>query len=391
MKALIVGAGNIGLGFLGYLLWKSETFSVKFLESRQDRVDVLNRERAYTVITVSNSGFEEEVVSPVSAIAIADRQSAIDAIVEADLILTAVGKANLAHIALCLAEGLVRRLKRRPKAEMHVIVIACENVYDNTKFLENLILNQIPEDQRSAVRDLVSFPCCMVDRIVPGTPKEIADKYPLAVSVEDFFQFVVDGTVLKAPFPNLPGVEISSNLEAKLEQKLFTLNMLHGIVGYWGHLAGYEFVHEAVNDSNINDLANGALKEVGEMLSSRHMTITHDEQRQYGEKILKRFQNQNLKDPIRRVALQPMRKLGGDERLVKPARLVFENSRVPAHLATGIAAAFHYKDSGDPESLELSNVIQQHGIDLTLQLVAGLPPEHQLSQLLRADYLLRAL
>ncbi len=391
MKALIVGAGNIGLGFLGHLLWKSGQFSIVFIETREDRVSVLNQEKSYAVVTVSNDGFKEEIVKPVRAILSTNKDSVVDAVVDADLILTAVGKQNLVHIAPYLSLGLVERLRRRPRTEMHVIVIACENVYDNTKYLENLILGHLPEKTRSLITDLVSFPCCMVDRIVPTAPKEIADRYSLAVAVEDFYQFVVDGAALKAPFSALEGVEISNNLSAKLEQKLFTLNMLHGIIGYWGHLAGCEFIHEAISDKRIMDLARGALAEVNEIISKRHSVISICEQNYYGENILRRFQNHNLKDPIKRVALQPIRKLGGDERLVKPAKLIIDDGRIPSNIATGIAAALHYKEENDSQSLELVNLIQQKGVEFTLQSVAGLISEHPLAKLLKADYLFKSL
>lgn len=391
MKALVIGAGNIGLGFLGYLLWKNGNFSITFLEAQKERVEVLNRERVYTVVTVADEGLKEETVGPVNAILSTEENSIVDAIVGADLILTAVGKQNLAYIAPHIATGLSERLRRRPRAEMHMIVIACENVYDNTRYLEELIFGHLSEDRQSQIRDLISFPCCMIDRIVPTTPKEIVEKYPLAVAVEDFFQFVVDGTALKTRFPTLCGVEISNDLPAKLEQKLFTLNMLHGVVGYWGHLAGYEFVHEAINNDHIMDLANGALAEVGTTIVKRHPTISAEEQFAYGEKIVRRFQNKNLKDPIKRVVLQPIRKLAGDERLVKPAKFILDDGRIPSHLATGIAAALHYREENDKQSVELANLVQQQGIELTLQKVAGLSSEHPLAQLLKADYLLSSL
>lgn len=391
MNALIVGAGNIGLGFLGQLLYRSGLFSITFLESRKDRVDLLNRERAYTVVTVSDTGLTEELIHPVRAVFSEDSDSVIDAIVETDFLLTAVGKPNLVRIAPLLARGLAERLRRRPRTEMHMIVIACENVYDNTRYLQNLVFEELPAEYRFAINDLVSFPCCMVDRIVPTTPKEIADRYALAVAVEDYFQFVVDGTALRAPFPQLGGIEISTDLPARLEQKLFTLNMLHGIVGYWGHRAGYEFVHEAMNDTRIQQLACGALDEVGQTIAKRHPVIGLDKQRRYGEKIIQRFKNRNLRDAITRVTLQPIRKLGGDERLVRPAKLTLEDGRIPAHLATGIGAALHYQEEKDRESVELGTMLGEKGIDTTLNRVMGLQNGHPLAQLIRADYLFGSL
>ena len=62
MKALIVGAGNIGLGFLGHLLWKSGQFSVSFMETRADRVDVLNREHGFLdALNVDSDALNDEL------------------------------------------------------------------------------------------------------------------------------------------------------------------------------------------------------------------------------------------------------------------------------------------------------------------------------------------
>ena len=55
------------------------------------------------------------------------------------MITTAVGPGALEKVAPALAAALVERAKRRPRDELHVVVIACENITDNTARLKEHI------------------------------------------------------------------------------------------------------------------------------------------------------------------------------------------------------------------------------------------------------------
>ena len=104
----------------------------------------------------------------------------------------------------------------------------------------------------------------------------------------------MDAKALPVPFPVLTGVESVQNLDALLEQKLFTLNMAHAIVGYYGWLAGHRYVHEAVTDKHIRLLLDGAFDEVGKLLCDRHASLKQEEQRLYAETVARRFSNSRL-------------------------------------------------------------------------------------------------
>lgn len=390
MNALVFGAGNIGRGFLGALLGKGG-FAVTFVDVDAAKVALINNERAYPVLVVSSSSMREEVVTNVRAISFADAEALTKAIVDADVLLTAVGKSALSAVAEVLARGLTERLKVRPRSEVHVVVVACENVNDNTAYLRELTLAKAPEELRQEIGALISFPNCVVDRIVPNALPANASSSPLAVAVEDYFQFAVDGTALKAPLPAIPGVEVSTDLGATLEQKLFTLNMAHAIVGYYGYLRGYQFIHEAVADSDIRALLRGAFDEVAATLTGRHTNITRERQDAYAAKVVGRFQNAHLRDDIVRVARQPKRKLGPGDRLVQPALRTLEQGRIPAYLTTGITAALHFDYAGDAQSQELVAAIRAQGIDRVLAEISGLAPDSELARLVKADFLLRAL
>lgn len=389
MQGLVFGAGNIGRGFLGLLLSKSG-FNVTFIDVDEVKTAAINRERAYPVFVVSEHGIHEEAVQHIRAVHARDSERIVQEIVNADVILTAVGKNALPYLASNLAQGLLKRMRERPHAEMHVAVIACENVQDNTSHLLNLIRKAAPEEMRDKLGASVSFPNCVVDRIVPNTLPTQTDS-PLAVAVEEYFQLTLDGSALKGPLPHIKGVGISGNLSAVLEQKLCTLNMAHAIVGYFGYLRNYAYVHEAMRDSAITDLLHGAMQEVSFMLTKRHGCIQKDEQDLYVQKITSRFKNPHLRDEITRVAREPKRKLGPDDRLIKPATLAHAQGMTPAYLASGITAALHYTYDADAEAQILVKNIREQGIDTVLEQVSGLARGSDISRLVKSDFLLRGL
>lgn len=391
-KAVVFGAGNIGRGFLGERLHESG-FAVTFIDTDETKINLINQRREYPVIVVSNDGMREKVVKNVSAVDFSDSETIVQALVEAEVILTAVGKNALTPVATILAKGLMERIKCRPNSDIHIVVVACENVNDNTEYLRELLSKCLSEEDIKKVNNLISFPKCVVDRIVPNILPSGANQDPLSVAVEEYFQLVIDETALKAPMPKIDGVEFSSNLSAILEQKLFTLNMGHAIVGYYGYLKKYSFIHEAMADKNVFQLLVGALKEVELTITMRHLSISREHQEFYAQKVISRFQNPYLKDKIVRVARQPQRKLGREDRLVGPALMTWGQGRIPAYLATGITAALLYDYGEDNQACEITVDIRRKGIEQTLKEVSGLTigREMEIARMVTSNYLFRSL
>lgn len=388
MKGVIFGAGNIGRGFLGLLLAQAG-YSVTFVDVDEARVERLNTEQQYPVLVVSEHGVREERVENVAALHTHDVARLTKAVCEADTIFTAVGKQALRNVAQLLAHGLAQRVALKKEA-LHVVVIACENVQDNTDYLKYLIMQHLSLYDQERLADMISFPNCVVDRIVPNTlPNEAAGR-PLAVAVEEYYQLALDGRALKYPFA-LPGIQISGNLSATLEQKLCTLNMAHAITAYFGYIKRYRFIHEAVDDADIKSLLRGAISEVGTTLVARHASITSTAQQDYAEKVLSRFRNPYLLDEVTRVARDPIRKLGPDDRLIRPARFALAENRFPAYLTSGIAATLHYAHPHDTEAQKLRAAICEYGPAEVLRQISGVEKDSELAQLVTSQYLLRSL
>jgi mannitol-1-phosphate 5-dehydrogenase len=388
MKGLIFGAGNIGRGFLGLLLAESG-FDVTFVDVDENRVRAINQKGSYPVYLVGGKTTEEKIVSGVRAVSARDDDGLTREIVKADLILTAVGKRALLKVAPSLGHGLEARLKTRPRDQMHVVVVACENVHDNTSYLAEAMFGHMADETREALQDVVSFPNCMVDRIVPN----IADPQisSLAVWVEDYCRLAVDALNLQGPFPQMKGVELVANLGALLEQKLFTLNMAHAITGYFGWIAGYQFVHEAVDDCEIKSLLDGALHEVGELLCERHPNILAEDQKRFAKTTVERFGNSRLQDKLSRVTSDPKRKLGHDDRLIKPALLITEMGRSPSYLSAGAAATLNYRNPDDLEAEALRQELIGVKAEVVVGETYGIDPSNSLARSIASHYLLRQL
>ena len=88
--------------------------------------------------------------------------------------------------------------------------------------------------------------------------------------------------------------------------------------------------------------------------------------RAYIDKILKRFANPYLHDDIDRVARQPLRKLGAQERFIKPLNGMLEYDLPHDATVRAIAATLHYHNPDDPQAVEMQYYRQAHGIAATL-------------------------
>lgn len=218
MNALHFGAGNIGRGFIGKLLVDSNVH-VTFADINQTQIDQINQNKQYGVKIVGDAS-RVEVVSNIDAINSKDENAVIEKVKTVDLITTAVGPNVLGFIAPLFAKALVARIEAGNTQPLNII--ACENMVRGTSFFKTKIFEHLTEQQQQQIEQVVGFVDSAVDRIVP--PAELNPEDPLEVTVEEFSEWIVDQTQFKGDIPNIAGMELTDNLMAFVERKLFTLN-----------------------------------------------------------------------------------------------------------------------------------------------------------------------
>jgi mannitol-1-phosphate 5-dehydrogenase len=77
-------------------------------------------------------------------------------------------------------------------------------------------------------------------------------------------------------------------------------------------------------------------------------------------------------DTVKRVAKDPLRKLGPEERLIGSATLCLSQGIFPDNIARICGAALYYDEPDDPEAVQLQQMIAERGIDPVLAEVSGL-------------------
>ena len=335
MKALHFGAGNIGRGFIGKLL-ADAGIQLTFADVNQVVLDALNARHSYQVHVVGETE-QVDTVSGVNAVSsIGD--DVVDLIAQVDLVTTAVGPVVLERIAPAIAKGLVKRKEQGNESPLNII--ACENMVRGTTQLKGHVMNALPEDAKAWVEEHVGF----VDS---------------------------DKTQFKGALPNIPGMELTDNLMAFVERKLFTLNTGHAITAYLGKLAGHQTIRDAILDEKIRAVVKGAMEESGAVLIKRY-GFDADKHAAYIQKILGRFENPYLKDDVERVGRQPLRKLSAGDRLIKPLLGTLEYSLPHKNLIQGIAGAMHFRSEDDPQAQELAALIADKGPQAALAQISGL-------------------
>lgn len=363
MKSVHFGAGNIGRGFIGKLLSDAHV-EVTFADVDQGLVDQLRELRSYNVKVVG-SDCQTDVVSHVTAV-----NSASDELIEkignTNLITTAVGPNVLGIIAKTIALGLTQRFELGNVEPLNII--ACENMIRGTTYVKQEVYKHLDKKYHEQADQLVGFVDSAVDRIVP--PAEAAND-PLEVTVESFSEWIVDEEQFKGDIPNIDGMQKTNDLMAFIERKLFTLNTGHIMTAYLGALAGHNTIKEAIDDPTVRDQVKQAMQESGEVLIKRY-GFDRDEHNAYIDKILGRFANPHLHDEIDRVGRQPIRKLGENERFIKPLLGTIEFATGNKMLLKGIAAAFKYKNDDDPQAVELQASLNNIGLRKTLAHYTGL-------------------
>ncbi|WP_372377796.1 mannitol-1-phosphate 5-dehydrogenase [Vibrio natriegens] len=363
-NAVHFGAGNIGRGFIGKLLADADV-EVTFADVDAPLVDQLSHKQEYKVKVVGTE-CQIDTVTHVTAVNSAS-EDVIDRIVKTDLVTTAVGPNVLDIIAKTIATGITKRFEAGNESPLNII--ACENMVRGTTHLKGEVYKHLDASLRAKADELVGFVDSAVDRIVP--PAEAANDDPLEVTVESFSEWIVDEQQFKGEIPDIAGMEKTDNLMAFVERKLFTLNTGHCITAYLGCLKGHRTIREAIEDPDIQAEVKQAMIESGEVLIRRY-GFDRDMHNAYIEKILGRFANPYLVDEVDRVGRQPIRKLGANDRLVKPLLGTIEYGTENQTLLKGIAAALKYTNDTDPQAVELQTSLKEVGVKPTLAKFTGL-------------------
>ena len=375
-RAVMIGAGQIGRGFIGMLL-EQAGYHVVFADLNMEVIDDINTRHEYTVHLVDTQCVNTRV-SNISAMSSLDPRL-IGEYEQCQLVCTAVGLTSLPKIAGPIARGIAAR--RAAGSTEYMNVIACENAVRGSSQLKALVEQQLSPEDLAYARQYVGFPDCAVDRIIPPAHGIEAAE----VVVEKYHEWDVEKKDFRGPLPEIAGMELVDDLTAYLERKLFTLNGANVVTGAIAYLKGYRTVNEALKDEEIYSLVLGLMEECSAMLEKRH-GFSPKSMSDYRASLMQRFMNPYIIDEAVRVVREPIRKLSATDRLVAPMNYAHSYGIATPHYYRGIASVLLYDNPEDEQSIQMQALIRSLGLRPALEQISGVPAESAAAVSIEQEY-----
>ena len=264
MKCVILGAGKIARGFVGHLLYLSN-IPFTFVEKFDGLVDLINERGQYTVNILGNPE-KNCVVTGAKAIRFSDIEAVSDAIADADVVFTSVGGKNLGDLVPLLTKGI----EKKSKVGGNLNVITCENWKLPATILRNGVEESICEDAKIYLAEHVGMTEAVIMRSGIESSKELLEKDPLIVNVQDFWEFPVDASRIEGELPPILGLKLIPEFTGFLERKFYTYNAANGTTSFLGALLGHEKIADAAHDERILKILDGVYQETAQALSKKH-------------------------------------------------------------------------------------------------------------------------
>ncbi len=356
------GFGAIQAGLFLYEAFQSGAFGrLVVAEVMPDTVSALRRSGGRFAVNIAHPDrIQAATVGPVAiedpAVA-ADRERLLAAVAAAHEIATAVPSVEAyvtsgpGSLHALLAAGLQRKAAAGgPPA----VIYAAENHNHAAELLAAAVLGAVPAGERAAVAGCVCFVNTVIGKMsgLAGDAPDLAPVTPdsrRAFLVEAFNRILIGKvhfpTGLYPPFRRgLAVFEEKDDLLPFEEAKLYGHNAAHALAAYLGAAAGAASMAELAQRPGLLQFVRAAaLDEAGAALVQRHAgrdpLFTPAGFAAYMDDLLVRMTNPFLRDTVTRVARDPERKLGWDDRLVGAMRLALQAGVQPRRLALGAAAA----------------------------------------------------
>ena len=381
-KAIMYGAGNIGRGFIGQLFSMSG-YEIGFVDVNEAVISKLNTDKQYNIYITDGDGYKTYTVENVYGINGKDVSAVADEIASADVMATAVGVNILKFIAEPISAGIRKRMEKGVNVPLNIII--CENMIGADEYLAELIKSYLNDGEKAYFDQYIALVEPSIGRMVPATPKHIAEKDFLAVCVEPYCELPVDKAAFKGEIPEIANMIPFTPFAFYIRRKLFMHNMSHALTAYLGALKGYEYIWQANGDYEIRSTARNALEEISKAMSKEY-GVPYSDLEVFSFDLILRYDNKLLGDTIERVGKDTKRKLGENDRFVGAIRLCQKHSIPCANIVKGMAAGLLFCPESDAASVELNAYLKENGVGAALEKYCGIAQNDEIASLIATEY-----
>jgi fructuronate reductase len=228
-------------------------------------------------------------------------------------------------------------------------LLSLDNLPANGRVLRGLVLDFAEALGDPGLGDWItnrcSFPCSMVDRIVPRTTDADREQIAAALGVQDAWPVIAEpfiDWVLEDRFaagrPDWPGVRYvttADDVAAWERLKLRMVNGAHSAIAYLGVVAGWATVDAAIGQPSLHGFIEAMLREEVEPTLAGVAVPPG-----YRERLLQRFANPALAHRCAQIAMDGSQKI--PQRLLATVRDRLAAGAPIDRLALALAAWLHF-------------------------------------------------
>jgi tagaturonate reductase len=284
-------------------------------------------------------------------------------------------------------------------ADKGLIIFPCELIFENGRVLKDCINKYIDHWDLGADFSLWVNQYCpiystLVDRIVPGYPRETADEIKEKIGFDD--RLLVEGEifhlwVIEAPatvaeeFPaDKAGLNVLfvASEEPYHKRKVTLLNGPHTVLSPVGYLSGLNTVRECVEDEIIGAYIRKVMFE--ELLPT--LCLPKNELEQFAADVLDRFRNPFVKHHLTSIMLNSFSKYRTRD---LPGLMTYfvRGEELPDGLTLGLAAIITYYKGGKRGTDDIVVQDDPKIVNLLTDLWADGSPQDIAEGVLAADFI----
>lgn len=360
----VIGAGRLGKGFIG-VVFGDAGWKIHFLDKDRDVIDRLIG-GPYEVEFHAADRTYKRTFHEYDASLLDEEHPCMETLSASELWAMSLYPQDFEQaVQFCMLS-----LKARLKQGLRTTVLAFTNKNYFADRVAEMFTSHLDPDERKLFAELAEVKDVIIIR---GTTAASASGMKLE-TVETMKSLVQ--TTEFADLSEVPWIKCSENVPTLKYAKLFALNSWHAAAAYTIHFLGGVTMDDFTENELYGEIVNG-VKEHSAMAIQKEFSLTEEELTAVRTLV---FPKDNIRDTVKRVGCEPIRKLSNKDRLVYPAQLCEKYGIDINPHAKAVALGFLYDDETDQESVELQSFVCENGIEKAVASYCGLQEDSLLFQ-----------
>lgn len=365
-NVMIIGAGRLGKGYFGEV-FDAAGWHVTFVDSDARVIEELRVQQEVRVTVLTTDEILDRRLKDYDALLLSDSEEVGLALRQTDVVMLPLYPEDFPSAAVSLAPALAAVAHEQPGHQLTFICVTNKNHIIDV--IEKTFVEALPDEQtREWFRSRVVVRDSIVRRATDAEAAWSTSLVSTAVA-----PLLIQGP-LNHDISEVEWLDLRDNIEVLKDVKIFTINSAHAATAYAGAARGHQTIPQAAGDPVVADLARRVKASIDEAILLEY-DVTQDELRDL--EYLPKAKHE-IADSIRRVAYDPIRKLGPHDRFVGASRICRAHGIDDDPIAEAMAYAMLYSEPTDAASMRLQDLRASVGDHRTLAEVTSLAEDHPL-------------